>query len=78
MRHPSLFQPPHHSPLNRLGKPTIWLSILLISIMMAGCGGVPKLEKDSRSTAAGLALFDATTVAHGREAFTNINDRMIA
>lgn len=51
---------------------------LLLGLMLSACGGVPKLEEPARSTDAGLALFDATTVAHGREAFGKIKDLSIA
>jgi len=53
-------------------------AVVLISSLIAACGGVPKLDQSARSTTAGLALFDSTTAAHGREAFAAISDLSIA
>ena len=54
------------------------LCVLFLSTALIACSGVPKLSESSLSTSRGLALFEATTVAHGREAFEQINDLSIA
>ena len=54
------------------------LAAVLIGTLIVACGGVPKLAPSARSTAEGIALFDATSSAHGREAFLGIHDLSIA
>ena len=55
-----------------------WLTIVAIGAFLAACGGVPKLDPSASSTDKGRALFEATTAAHGKDAFADIKDLSIA
>ena len=54
------------------------LCVLLLGTVLTACGAVPTVPESAQSTEKGLALFDATTAAHGRDAFKQINDLSIA
>lgn len=54
------------------------LGCLLLSLLLGACAGVPIVPDTAQSTDRGLALFAATTAAHGKSAFEQINDVSIA
>jgi len=54
------------------------LCCFVLSLLLCACAGVPIASDTAQSTDKGLALFEATTAAHGRRAFEKINDISIA